>query len=1301
MRWNRGVRLLVALVGGSIAIVALAGTAQAAAPAWKLLAATGPTNVPPIQSEVQRVTVEAEGGVFQIVGKAGVGKISPVVRFGVVSTTAGSDVATVGAGSEELEVGARVVGAGFPTEGETFVVSCSSDCLTPGSTVTFSSPSSETLTEEILFVQAKEAIIEEGSFLPGSELRGNEEEIFLPGTVVTAVSGSNISLSKAPSEKCFFCEQQPVSIFEKTSPLAYDAASATVQGALESVPVFGPGSITVSGGPGGDAEHPYSLTFGGKFANQNVETVGLNEGALLGEHHFANVFTTVPGGKGTGEIEIMPANVGSVATSGKVEVELGPLPSGVVTAGPAVAPEGEWNCTGGAGESTVSCESEAIVPALDAGFGLTIPIEVGPGAPSESTVPVTILGGEAGSATYQMPLSISDQPAEFGPQAFWAGAFDENGNLDTRAGAHPSGAAAYFLLNTVRSASGAIVPVADPKDVSVDLPPGFIGNPMVTPRCPQSQLANRTPLGSPACNPAMKIGGFNPVVNKFGAIGTTGFFTPVENDVPAYGFAAQFTTQLASPEISLFASVRTSEDFGVRVGALNTPNYDKVFGAFTALEGIPPGAAGKAFLTNPAACAEEAVRAPVATLFGNSWQDPDVLSPVATQTLPAMQHCDKLEFTPGFTFEPTTTQGSSGTGATAHLHLPQANLLDPSRLAQPALRKAVVTLPQGLTLNPSSAKGLEACSEDQIGYLGTGRLPNPNRFDESAPSCPDGSRLGTVEVFSPLLEEDLEGTIYLAEQERNPFGSLIALYLAIESPRFGLQIKLPGRVDPDPDTGRLTATFDYNPQVPFEDLTLHFRGGGPQSELATPEVCGHYATTGSLEPWSAPESGPPAQIDEPGFDVESDCAPSADRRPFGPSFEAGTTGTQAGAYSPLVIKVNRRDGEQELRSLDFTLPKGLLARLAGIPYCPESAIQDAERRSGAEEKASASCPAAGRIGSVDTAAGVGPEPFHVSGSVYLAGPYKGAPLSSVVITPAVAGPFDLGDVVVRAPLYVDPETAEVTAKSDPIPTILKGIPLKVRSVAIELDRTNFALNPTSCDPMTVTASIGGSSGATAKPANRFQVGGCNQLKFKPKLKVTLKGATRRTGHPALKAVLTYPRQGAYANIRRAQVNLPHSEFLDQGNLNKTCTRPVLLEGKCPKKSIYGRAKAWTPLLDEPLQGPVYLVGGYGYKLPALVAELDGQIRVVLKGKVDSGPNKGIRNTFEAVPDAPVERFVLEMKGGRRYGLLENSENLCTKKQRAIARFTAQSGDVDQTKPVIANDCGKKKGKGQKKGKKKH
>jgi hypothetical protein len=1301
MRWKSAVRrsaggTLAALLA-VICIGSVAPDAQAATPAWKLLAATGPTNLPPRQSETQRITVQAEGGTFALTVAAGESTIAPVAYDGTVSVTAGSSEATIETvEGDGFQVGDRVAGAGLPF-GEAFVVSCSSDCKTAGSTVTFSVPAEETTSGAFAVVFTREAVVEEGSIPVGAEISGVFVPAFVPGTVVTEVVGGTVKLSRPPSSEFFAGETVRIAATERTTPVPFDSPSADLQKALEALPALGAGAVHVESGQGSATEHRFFIDFGGPFAEEDVEALGTDSGGLIGAHAAIQNFTTVPGGAGTGEITINPANIGGADTSGVYTVEVGPLPDGVVTRAPA---EGEgWICAAGVGAASVSCESEVQVEELSTANNIIVPIEVTSPREISTTVPVAIRGGGASSDAIQMPLVVSRQEASNGVAALWAGSFDSNGQLEVQAGGHPYSAATYFMLNTVRLPSGRIVTPGDPKEVLVDLPPGFVGNPMVTARCPQSQLVPPVNV-TKECDVPSAIGGFQPLVNDFGSA-TTSLRAAIWNDVPPKGYAAEFTTEIASPIQSLLASVRSSEDYGVQIKAMNNPNFARIFGAFAALRGAPAGGGGKPFLTSATSCAENARQAPSVFTEVETWQTAG-RSHAAQVGLPPVTGCEKLEFTPSFGFAPGTTVGSSGTGATATLKIPQENLLEPTKLAEPALKKAVVSLPAGVTLNPSSANGLEACSEAQMGLVTTtGDLPNPIRFDESAPNCPDGSKLGTVTVRTPLLEEEVGGTIYLAEQERNPFGSLLAIYLAIESPRFGLEVKLAGKVDIDPSNGQLTATFDYNPQLPVEELKLNFRGGGPRSELATPEVCGHYATTGSLEPWSAPESGPDARIQEGGFDVTTNCSSADSARPFAPTFEAGTTGTQAGAYNPLVVKVGRKDGEQELKTLDFTLPKGLLAKLAGVPYCPEGAIQNAEHKSGKEEQVSASCPAASRIGSVDTAAGVGSEPFHVGGSVYLAGPYKGAPLSSVVVTPAVAGPFDLGDVVVRAPLYVDPETAEVTAKSDPIPTILKGIPLKVRSVAINLDRPAFSLNPTSCNVMMATASIGGSSGATAKPSNRFQVGGCDKLKFKPNLKISLRGATKHTGLPALKAVVTYPKQGAYANIQRAQVNLPHSEFLEQNNLNKTCTKPVLLEGKCPKTTIYGKAKAWSPLLDAPLEGPVFLVGGYGYKLPALVAELNGQIRVLLKGKVDSGPNKGIRATFEMVPDAPVSRFVLEMKGGKKYGLLINSEGLCGKKQRANSIFRAQNGLVQHTKPLIANQCGKKKAKKGSKGKKPH
>jgi hypothetical protein len=338
-----------------------------------------------------------------------------------------------------------------------------------------------------------------------------------------------------------------------------------------------------------------------------------------------------------------------------------------------------------------------------------------------------------------------------------------------------------------------------------------------------------------------------------------------------------------------------------------------------------------------------------------------------------------------------------------------------------------------------------------------------------------------------------------------------------------------------------------------------------------------------------------------------------------------------------------------------------------------------------------SCPAASQLGTVSAGAGSGPSPFFVQGKVYLAGPYKGAPLSIAIITPAVAGPFDLGAVVVRAGLYVDESTAQITVKSDPLPTILQGIPLDVRSVAVQVDRNQFTLNPTNCEEKAITAQLTSLAGAVASLQSHFQVGGCAGLGFKPSLKLSLKGATKRTGHPSLTATVTYPKGGSYTNIARAQVTLPHSEFLDQAHIKTICTRVQFAAKACPAASVYGHAKAITPLLDAPLSGPVYLRSS-NHELPDLVADLNGQVEVTLVGRVDTGKSGGIRNTFEAVPDAPVSKFVLSMQGGKK-GLLVNSADICGKPQRAIVNLTAHNGKTLKMTPVIANSCGAKAKKG--------
>jgi hypothetical protein len=608
--------------------------------------------------------------------------------------------------------------------------------------------------------------------------------------------------------------------------------------------------------------------------------------------------------------------------------------------------------------------------------------------------------------------------------------------------------------------------------------------------------------------------------------------------------------------------------------------------------------------------------------------------------------------------------------------------------ATPALRDATVTLPKGLVVNPSSANGLNGCSPTQIG-LSTAVGDRHPHFDLEAPDCPAASSLGEVEVITPAFDDPLKGQAYLATPHQNPFGSLLALYLTVHG--HGLQVKLAGEVSADPSTGQISTTFTENPQLPVEHLRLHLLSGA-LAPLRTPTSCGTYSTTSSLTPWSAPESGPPAT---PSDTYAIDRGPdggSCNAPALSPSFEAGSTSPIAGANSPFVIDLSRPDGSQELSSLTVKPPPGLLARLAGVPYCPDSALVAAGGRSGAEEQASASCPAASQVGTVDVAAGAGPKPFNAPGKVYLAGPYKGAPLSLAVVTPAVAGPFDLGTVVVRSALFVDPTTTEVTAKSDPIPRILDGIPLDIRDIRLRLDRPSFTINPTSCDPMAVTGSLFSTASQSASLDSRFQVGECARLGFRPKLKLSFLGRTRRTGNPGVKAVLTAPE--GQANIAATTVILPRSSFIDQSHVNDPCTRVQFDENACPPKSILGRAVAWSPLLGEPLQGLVYFRSNGGErKLPDIVADLHGQIDVTLVGFIDSvkvgKEGSRVRTRFLNVPDAPVSRFELRLKGGRR-GLIENSENLCKAKPRANVLMSAHNGMVADSKVRIATDCRKKK-----------
>jgi hypothetical protein len=548
-----------------------------------------------------------------------------------------------------------------------------------------------------------------------------------------------------------------------------------------------------------------------------------------------------------------------------------------------------------------------------------------------------------------------------------------------------------------------------------------------------------------------------------------------------------------------------------------------------------------------------------------------------------------------------------------------------------------------------------------------------------------------VAIHTPLLPKSAEGSMYLAAQGDNPYGSTFALILVVhDTEERGALIKIPGKVEVDPVTGQITTVFNDTPQFPFDDLTLKFRSG-PRAPLVSPPTCGTQTIGIEVASYAQPQKPVDASNH---YEVTegpngTPCPPDSPRRPFSPRFSGGTLNPVAGAYSPFLFRLSRDDNEQELSQVTTVLPPGLVAKIAGVSLCPDQAINSISTAegAGAQELAHPACPASSQIGSVSAGLGAGPGPNYFPGKVYLAGPYKGAQLSLAIVAPGIAGPFDLGNVVVRAALRVNPETTQVTAVSDPFPTNLHGVILRVRDVRLRVDRPQTTINPTSCAPKSVDGQITGLGGAVFNASTPFQVGNCASLRFSPRLSFRLFGGTHRGSHPRLRATATYPAGGGYANIASASVALPHSEFLDQGHIGTVCTRVQFAANSCPAASIYGTVTAKTPLLDETLSGPIYLRSS-SHQLPDIVAAFrGGRIDANLVGRVDS-VNGGIRNTFDFVPDVPVSEATFNFFGGSK-GLLVNSRNICKGTPKATAKLTAQNGDQLTLHPPLKSACGKK------------
>jgi hypothetical protein len=591
----------------------------------------------------------------------------------------------------------------------------------------------------------------------------------------------------------------------------------------------------------------------------------------------------------------------------------------------------------------------------------------------------------------------------------------------------------------------------------------------------------------------------------------------------------------------------------------------------------------------------------------------------------------------------------------------------------------------GVEITPQQAPSPRPLSVATLG----GNAPGTAQFDGAPAACPDASKVGTLRVDAPaLVDHPLFGSLYLASQGQNPFGSLLGLYAVIEDDASGLVAKLAGRVDVD-GAGRLLVTFPEAPQLPFEDLRVElFKGAA--APLKTGVACGTYAVETELVPWSAPEAALARPKDS--FKISqgaggAPCVAAEAAAPVLQRFEAGTIEPTAGAYSSFALKLTRPDGSRQLGAIDTTLPAGLLAKLAGRQPCPEAALAAAAAKSGRQEQAAPSCPPASRVGSLDISAGAGPVPYDLTGSAYLTGPYKGASFSLATITPALAGPFDLGTVINRAALYLDPKSTRVHVVSDPFPQTLQGIGTDLRSVALSLDAPAFVKNPTSCNPLALDGALGA----------RFQVGDCSRLAFAPKLELAALGPAKRGAHPTLKATLT-PGKGNPANLAALSVALPKALGLDKARIKAICSAAQL--SACPSASAYGAAKVQTPLLADPLQGPVYL--RKAGKLTELAIDLrSGPLNVVLAGRLTTTKAGVVSVSFTGLPDVPISRFSLEMPGARR-GLFKASANLCVRPPKASVQIDGQNAASADQSPVLTANCKKaaKGGKGaaKKKGK---
>ncbi len=917
---------------------------------------------------------------------------------------------------------------------------------------------------------------------------------------------------------------------------------------------------------------------------------------------------------------------------------------------------------------------------------------------SSGTTVGTVGAGTAGS--FETTAGFGFLP---GSDGFDAAVIADGGEAATKAGSHPYQMNFKIGLNRggeFEDQPGSVFPDGDLRDLRIEIPSGLIVNPNIVPFCDRSEFhaARTSPFetsrSGESCQQNSQLGTvrletsegertfglFNlaPAPGVAAQLGFAPFGAPIVFDViiapNADGSQALIvkaenvpqTLDVHDLELALWGTPWADSHNGERGNCLNEAEPSFPWAKCSVAD--PREALRQAYLSLPAQCS--GALSFLAT--ADAWQQPArVQASTVNRTKagqPAGMVCSYLQFNPFPVAHLDSTSTTSPSGFAFRLKINHGRLSDPAYENPAPPKTAIVELPEGTTVNPSVGAGLGVCT--------TAQFAAESAFNGQGNGCPNDAKIGTLRVRTPLFADELQGAIYMAQPDdpatqtpgaENPFDSLVAVYMLAKSPQRGVMVRLPGEIRTDPSDGTVTAVFEGLPQLPYTDLEVNFRSG-QRAFLVTPSRCGYVGTTVELLPWGG-ASKPLRETSYTLIKTGPDGGACPEGAPaFSPSVTAGGVNANVNSYTPYYVHISRSDIEQEITSYSLVLPKGVTGKLAGIPLCPDAAIEAARNRRGFEEAAHPSCPAASQVGRTYTGYGVGSALAYTPGKIYLAGPLRGAPLSLVTINPATVGPFDLGTIVIHSGFQIDPRTAQLridSSISDAIPHIIDGIVLHLRDIRIYMDRPEFTHNPSSCEAARLESVLTGSGtsfGTTdddskTTVSEHFQLLNCRILGFHPLLGIRLRGSTKRRGYPQLR--VTFAARGPTdSNLKDIAVVIPRQQFLAQEHIRAICTTVQFAARACPEQSVYGKAVADTPLLDEPLRGNVYLRSAPGRALPDLVADLSsGSVRIILEGHIGPGKHGGIQASFSNLPDEPLSRFVMTLYGGKR-GLLQNSADIC-------------------------------------------